>query len=151
MRPERKTENGSKEGCSFDSTDKGEGDQDGRHSVNEPDLQRALAEDRLRSLKKAKSRIEKEISVLPEGNAPKSSDREKLLLSIVKENSKPKRKLKEAKNAGKGLEKRKKTVSFDDDADFDAVLDAASAGFVETVSYKLFEKSLRKYSVSVME
>ncbi|MCI31554.1 DNA repair and recombination protein RAD26, partial [Trifolium medium] len=55
--------------------------------------------------------------------------------SLVKEDRRPKKKLKDDKKLSKRPAKRFKTVSFDDDADFDAVLDAASAGFVETVSY----------------
>ena len=42
--------------------------------------------------------------------------------------------------SGKELKKRKKTISFDDDVDFDAVLDAASAGFVKTERDKLVRK-----------
>ena len=41
---------------------------------------------------------------------------------------------------GKELKKRKKTISFDDDVDFDAVLDGASAGFVKTERDKLVRK-----------
>lgn len=100
-------------------------------------LQHALATDRLRSLKETKAKLEKELSDLDKQRPSKGKQRDKVLSDIVKEKPAPKRKLKQVKKSGKNLEKRLKTVSFDEDDDFDAVLDAASAGFVETVSLTL--------------
>lgn len=98
-------------------------------------LQRVLAADRLRSLKNTKAQLEKELSSLCKDGDSKSVEREKLIFSFVKEDRRPKKKLKEDKKLQKKTGKRLKKVSFDADTDFDAVLDAASAGFVETVSY----------------
>lgn len=97
-------------------------------------LQHALATDRLQSLKKTKAQLEKDILDLGKQRPSKGFEHDKVLSSIVKEKPAPKKKLKEAQKPGKKQEKRVKTVSFDEDADFDAVLDAASTGFVETVS-----------------
>ena len=105
-----------------------------RDSGGELDLQHALAADRLRSLKKTRALIEKELSVLRKGRPSKGVDHDKLRSSIIKEEARPKRKGGRVRTTGKSSKKRFKTVSFDDDADFDAVLDAASTGFVETVS-----------------
>lgn len=115
-----------------------DGDRDGDDGAEagnkEDNLQHALATDRLRSLKKTKAQLEKELSDLGKGTPSKGIVRDKVLLDIVKDKPAPKRKSKQVQISGKKLEKRIKTVSFDEDDDFDAVLDAASAGFVETVS-----------------
>lgn len=115
-----------------------EGDRDGGDGAEagnkEDNLQHALATDRLRSLKKTKAQLEKELSDLGKGRPYKGIARDKVLLDIVKDKPAPKRKSKQVQISRKKLEKRIKTVSFDEDDDFDAVLDAASAGFVETVS-----------------
>lgn len=124
-----------------------DGDDDGMEPGDKEDLdqafatglnlQHALATDRLRSLKETKAKLEKELSDLDKQRPSKGKQRDKVLSDIVKEKPAPKRKLKQVKKSGKNLEKRLKTVSFDEDDDFDAVLDAASAGFVETVSLTL--------------
>lgn len=106
----------------------------GDGSSNDLNLQHVLAADRLRSLKNTKAQLEKELSNLCKDNNSKSTEREKLIFDLVKEERRPKRKLKDDKKLQKGSGKKPKTVSFNDDVDFDAVLDAASAGFVETVS-----------------
>ncbi|KAI5315753.1 hypothetical protein L3X38_044929 [Prunus dulcis] len=105
-------------------------------------LQHALATDRLRSLKETKAKLEKELSDLDKQRPSKGKQRDKVLSDIVKEKPVPKRKLKQVKKSGKNLEKRLKTVSFDEDDDFDAVLDAASAGFVETERDELVRKGI---------
>ena len=97
-------------------------------------LQHALASDRLRSLKKTRAQLKKELSDLQKEKPSKIVERDKVIQSLIKEEARPKKKLKEIPKSGKDLKKQKKTISFDDDFDFDAVLDAASAGFVETVS-----------------
>lgn len=104
------------------------------HVQASDNLQHALATDRLRSLKKTKARLEKDILDLGKQRPSKGIEHDKVLSNIVKEKPAPKRKLKQAQKPGKKQDKRVKTVSFDEDADFDAVLDAASTGFVETVS-----------------
>ncbi|KAL3531219.1 hypothetical protein ACH5RR_010541 [Cinchona calisaya] len=108
---------------------------DSRASSN--DLQHALASDRLRSLIKTKAQLQKEIS-----NGSKDDEYEKVIKCIVKEEVKSKRKLKEAKNLSKHQIKRRKTVSFGEDDDFDAVLNAASSGFVETERDELVRKGI---------
>ncbi|KAM2618830.1 hypothetical protein TB1_035062 [Malus domestica] len=123
-----------------------EGDRDGGDGAeagNKADnLQHALATDRLRSLKKTKAQLEKELSDLGKGRPSKGIARDKVLLDIVKDKPAPKRKSKQVQISGKKLEKRIKTVSFDEDDDFDAVLDAASAGFVETERDELVRKGI---------
>ena len=103
-------------------------------SSNDLNIQHVLAADRLESLKKTKAQLEKELSDLFKEKPSKSIDRNKEneIFNLVRRS---KRKPKEVKSLPKGSGKRHKTVSFNDDVDFDAVLDAASAGFVETVSY----------------
>ncbi|GLU03662.1 hypothetical protein SLE2022_208500 [Rubroshorea leprosula] len=103
-------------------------------------LQHALATDRLRSLKKTRAQLEKELSVLPNDGTLKSIEHDKLIQDLVKEE--PKRKLKEIQKPNKNKEKRFKTVKLVDDDDFDAVLDAASAGFVETERDELIRKGI---------
>jgi len=104
-------------------------------SSNNSNLQCVLAADRLRSLKKTKAQLEKNLVNLSKDDASKSVEDEQLILSLVREERKPKRKVEEDKKLDKSKGKRLKKVSFDDDVDFDTVLDAASAGFVETVSF----------------
>lgn len=110
-------------------------------SPNSLNLQHALAADRLRSLKKTRAQIEKDLSDLCKNKPTKDIENDKLILDIVKEESRPKRKSKEVQKSSKKLKKRFKAVSFDEDGDFDAVLDAASTGFVETVSLKYLTQS----------
>ena len=117
-----------------DSTELGETGDSPEDSPNELDVRHALATDRLRSLEKTKARIEEEIKDLHKSKPSKSIAHDKLILNIVKDESRSKRKSKVVKLRGKSSKKRHKTVSFDEDADFDAVLDAASTGFVVTVS-----------------
>ncbi|KAL2587186.1 hypothetical protein AAZV13_13G097300 [Glycine max] len=114
-----------------------EGESDGNSN-----LQRALAADRLRSLEKTKAQLEKELLDLFKDDDSKSAEHEELVLSLVKEERKSKRKVKEDKKLNKSAGKRPKKVSFDEDADFDAVLDAASAGFVETERDELVRKGI---------
>ncbi|KAK7267406.1 hypothetical protein RIF29_20080 [Crotalaria pallida] len=114
----------------------------GDDSSNGSNLQRVLAADRLSSLKNTKAQLEKELSKLGEDNNSKSTEREKMIFDLVKEERRPKRKVKEDKKLQKSSGKKLKTVSFNDDADFDAVLDAASAGFVETERDELVRKGI---------
>lgn len=120
-----------------DDDDKAEcGDREDDELVSPIDftLQQALAADRLKCLKRTKVQIEKELSDLQEDDATKGMDYENLLADMVKEESRPKRKAKKVQKPGKKRQRSQKTVSFTDDTDFDATLDAVSAGFVETVS-----------------
>lgn len=119
------------EGGDVDEEDLEEGADEG----NSSELQRVLAADRLTSLERTKAQLEKELSRFSNDSDPKSIERKKVIFSLVKEDRRPKKKLKDDRKLTKRPAKRFKTVSFDDDADFDAVLDAASTGFVETVSY----------------
>lgn len=145
VNPERKTAR--KGDSAYDEDGDGSAEQgtseDGpQDSSSELDLHHALAADRLRSLKKTKAQIEKELSGLCNSKPSKGVEFDKSILDIVKEEPGPKRKLKEIKKTGKSSEKRFKTVSFDEDGDFDAVLDAASTGFVETERDELVRKGI---------
>ncbi|XVF72024.1 hypothetical protein PTKIN_Ptkin12aG0088200 [Pterospermum kingtungense] len=105
-------------------------------------LQHALATDRIKSLKKTKAQLEKELSGLLKESSSEGIKHEKLIKDLVKEEPMLKRKSKEIQKPSKNQGKRKKTVSFNDDVDFDAVLDAASAGFVETERDELVRKGI---------
>lgn len=120
-----------------DEMEQGDKKDDKSGTLVSPDdftLQQALAADRLRSLNRTKAQLEKELSDLHKDDTTKGVEHGKLLQNLVKEEPRPKRKPKEVHKLGKNKEKKQKTVSFSDDADFDTMLDAASAGFVETVS-----------------
>ncbi|KAI4301079.1 hypothetical protein L6164_034395 [Bauhinia variegata] len=129
-----------------DSSDVGDDIQEKRitkdDSSDDLNLQHALAADRLRSLKNTKAQLEKELSDLCKDKPSEIIGDEKLLLSLVKEDSRPKRKQKEVQKLPRSSGKRHKRVSFNDDDDFDSVLDAASAGFVETERDELVRKGV---------
>lgn len=110
-------------------------------SPNDLTLQHALASDRLRSLKKTKAQLEKEITNFDPSKVSKH-DRDKVIRNLVKEEPKRKQKPKEAPKSSKNVKKRQKTVSFEDDDDFDSVLNAASAGFIETERDELVRKGI---------
>lgn len=97
-------------------------------------LQQALTADRLRSLQKTKAQLKKEIDSLDKDIPIKRAGQGKLLDKLVKEEPKQKRGRKEVQPSAAGSKKQPKTISYDEDADFEVVLDAASGGFVETVS-----------------
>ncbi|KVH94289.1 Helicase, C-terminal [Cynara cardunculus var. scolymus] len=125
----------------------GLGDLDGEQSIlqassNDLTLQHALATDRLESLKRTKAQLEKQFANLGNEGFPEGSKHAKVLQSIVKEEPNHKRKQKEIPKTNKKLKKRHKTVAFNDDGDFDAVLNAASAGFVETERDELVRKGI---------
>ncbi|XP_011004030.1 PREDICTED: protein CHROMATIN REMODELING 8 [Populus euphratica] len=105
-------------------------------------LQQALAADRLRSLKRTKVKLEKELLELRKDDATKAVEHDKLLANLVKEDPRPKKKSKKVLKSGKNKEKQQKTVSFADDADFDLMLDGASSGFVETERDELVRKGI---------
>ncbi|XP_050205828.1 protein CHROMATIN REMODELING 8 [Mercurialis annua] len=105
-------------------------------------LQEALAADRLRSLKRTKTEIENELSAFHKDGTTRGVDHDKLLANLVKEEPRHKRKSKEVQKPGKKKEKSHRKVSFNDDTDFDAMLDAASAGFVETERDELVRKGI---------
>ncbi|KAL4558658.1 hypothetical protein LXL04_036859 [Taraxacum kok-saghyz] len=114
-------------------------------SSNDLNLQHALATDRLESLKRTKAQLEKQFEHL--GNESNkgisvNNKHEKLLKSLVQEEPNHKRKQKEVESKNKKQKKKHKTVAFNDDDDFDAVLNAASAGFVETERDELVRKGI---------
>ncbi|KAG6724360.1 hypothetical protein I3842_03G255700 [Carya illinoinensis] len=111
-------------------------------SPNDLDLQHALATDRLRSLKKTKAQLEKKLSNLRKDNSSKGVEQDKALRDLVKEEPRHKRKLKDVKKSGKKVEKRQKIVKFEEDSGFDAILDAASGGFVETERDEFIRKGI---------
>lgn len=114
----------------------------GGDSSNNSNLQCVLAAERLKSLIKTKAQLEKELLNLSGDDASKSVENNELIFSLVREERKLKRKVKEDKKSNKSTGKRIKKVSFDDDVDFDAALDAASAGFVETERDELVRKGI---------
>ncbi|KAL1816777.1 hypothetical protein ACET3Z_019351 [Daucus carota] len=101
-------------------------------------IQQALASDRLRSLKKTKTQLENEL-IKYKGKSAEGSASEEFIQDVVKEE--PKRKRKDPK-LNESQKKRRKAVLFEDDGDFDAVLNAASAGFVETERDELVRKGI---------
>ncbi|XP_031284408.1 protein CHROMATIN REMODELING 8 isoform X1 [Pistacia vera] len=111
-------------------------------SANGLTLQHALATDRLESLKETKAQLEQELSIFQNEKTSKGIKHDRLIQDLVKEEFRPKKKAKEVLKPGRKQSKRQKTVSFDDDADFDSVLDAASAGFVETKRDELVRKGI---------
>lgn len=110
---------------------------------NDSTLQHALAADRLESLKKTKARLEEELSNLCKVDILNVIDHDKEIRNLVKE-EKPKRRsnLGLVEKSNKKPQKRQKRVAFDDDVGFDAALDAASAGFVETERDELVRKGI---------
>ncbi|XP_021768814.1 protein CHROMATIN REMODELING 8-like isoform X2 [Chenopodium quinoa] len=104
-------------------------------------LQHALAADRLKSLKKTRAELRNELSNICEDGKAVGVE-EKLLNYLVREESKSKRKLKEVQSPNKESKKKKKVVSYQEDDEFDAVLNAASGGFVETERDELVRKGL---------
>ncbi|KAI3806081.1 hypothetical protein L1987_21973 [Smallanthus sonchifolius] len=116
---------------------------DGKESIlqasNDLTLQHALATDRLESLKRTKAQLEKQVANL--AKEPRAGKHENILQYLVKEEPNHKRKQKEVPKTSKKL-KRHKTVAFSDDGDFDAVLNAASTGFVETERDELVRKGI---------
>lgn len=118
--------------CSLDDANKEKRRSAFQSSCNDLTLHHALAADRLKSLEKTKAQLKKELSGLYKGKASAVDDNESLLKSLVNEELSVKRKAKAQKKVN-SRDKRHNTVSFNEDVDFDAVLDAASIGFVETV------------------
>lgn len=124
-------ESSASEGAIKEEQEKAEGEENNSQAPsNDKTLQYALASDRLRSLIETKTRLEKEIS-----EASKDGEYGSLIRSIVKEDRNSKRRLKEVEKLSKHQNKRLKRVSLTDDDDFDSVLNAASTGFVKTVSH----------------
>lgn len=137
-----RNENSASDGIDNDE-EGGEGGKDAvRDSANGLSLQQALASDRLRSLKKAKAHLQNELNELDKVIPVEGTANGKLLDKLVREEPKKKRRLKEVRSTGKDSKKLRKAAAFDEDADFDAVLDAASAGFVETEREELVRKGI---------
>lgn len=106
------------------------------HSVQfTPDgltVQQALASDRLRSLEKTRDRIQCEIAKIDPKETGETVGEIQFLHRLVQEEPKGKRKFKEAQPSGRNL--KKKIVSYDDDLNFDAMLNASAHGLMESVS-----------------
>ncbi|KAL9227603.1 hypothetical protein vseg_003275 [Gypsophila vaccaria] len=108
---------------------------------NDNTLQHALAADRLQSLKKTRAEIHKELSSVCKDSKGGGVE-DKILRYLVREESKSKSKPKGGKDGNKEAKKKKKAVSYREDDEFDAVLNAASGGFVETERDELVRKGL---------
>ncbi|TVT98157.1 hypothetical protein EJB05_56533, partial [Eragrostis curvula] len=106
-------------------------------------LQQALATERLKSLKKAKVQIQKEILQSDPSASVSDNQKDKMLAMLVEEEPRRKKKpLKPPVGHKKMSTPRLKTKTYNDDDDFDAVLDGASAGFMETEREELIRKGL---------
>ncbi|PKA61149.1 CHD3-type chromatin-remodeling factor PICKLE [Apostasia shenzhenica] len=114
-------------------------------------LQQALVKDRLRSLQRTKAQLEKEISHLQKQVSASDNLDVELLDKLVTEKPKHNHNQKNQKNnkkqgsfgqSDKNSKRQLKTVVYDEDAEFDAVLDAGSAGFIETEREELVRKGL---------
>lgn len=110
--------------------DNADGDTIVLQSSSSVTLQHALASDRLESLIKTRAQLEKEISDSSKNN----QDGGLLIRDLVKEVPKSKRQLQDVDSKSRSKSKRVKKVSVDDGDDFEAILNASSVGFVETVS-----------------
>ncbi|GFP85416.1 protein chromatin remodeling 8 [Phtheirospermum japonicum] len=108
-------------------------------SANDSTLQHALAADRLKSLIKTRDQLEKEI---PDSSKNNSQRDDRLIRNLIKEEPKSKKRSKEVEKISQKQNKRLKKVSFHEDADLGAVLNAASAGFVETERDELIRKGI---------
>ncbi|KAJ4954603.1 hypothetical protein NE237_011386 [Protea cynaroides] len=122
--------------------DVGDGKSDVQASTSGLTLQHALTADRLNSLNKTRALLQKELEELDVDNPTKSPQHDKLIWNLVKEEPRQKRKLKGVQSLSKDSKKRHKSVTFNEDVDFDAVLDAASAGFIETERDELVRKGI---------
>nr|XP_016494519.1 PREDICTED: protein CHROMATIN REMODELING 8-like [Nicotiana tabacum] len=105
--------------------------------LDDSNLQHALADDRLRSLLKTKAQLKKELLDFTD-----DTSRDALIRDLVKDQPEFKRKVKEVQKSSNKKSKRRKTTLLDDDDDFDAVLTAASSGFVETERDALVRKGM---------
>ncbi|KAL8523142.1 hypothetical protein ACS0TY_013205 [Phlomoides rotata] len=106
-------------------------------SPNDVSLQHALAADRLQSLIKTRAQLEKEVS----GSSKNDQQNDLSIRNLIKEVPKLKHRSKGVDKTSHNKNKRLKKVSVHDD-DFDAILNAASAGFVETERDELVRKGV---------
>ncbi|GMH02332.1 hypothetical protein Nepgr_004171 [Nepenthes gracilis] len=109
---------------------------------NDFSIQYALASDRLRSLTKTRAELQKELSNIRKVKLSLGIEDDKLLQNLVREDQKPSLKLKDVQKLSKETKQKRKAVSFNEDRDFDAVLNAASGGFIETERDKLVRKGI---------
>ncbi|WOL01751.1 hypothetical protein Cni_G10468 [Canna indica] len=109
-------------------------------------LEQALATDRLRSLEKTKSQLQREISLFEDytfsNDVKHEKQNEKLLGELVKGSPNKRKKLKSTVPSTRPSKRPLKSVSYHEDVDFDAVLDASSGGFIETERDKLVRKGI---------
>ncbi|XP_051223249.1 DNA excision repair protein CSB [Lolium perenne] len=127
-----------------EETEEGEGNAGEDDAPRGGALQQALAAERLRSLKRAKVQIQREILQSEPGTSGLSDKKGKTLAMLVEDEPRRKKSLKPPPGGPKRKKspRRLKTVTYDDDNDFDAVLDGASAGFMETEREELIRKGL---------
>lgn len=135
------TKSGGKNGELDTESQDGKDEDEDNAMRSDSTLQHALAADRLRSLKKTRAELRKEISSVSKDGKVGGVE-EKLLKYLVREEAKSKRKLKEVQDQSKESKKQKKAVLYREDDEFDAVLNAASGGFVETERDELVRKGL---------
>lgn len=104
-------------------------------------LQRALATERLRSLKQKRGQLKKHLKAFEGDGKTRELEEHKVLLNSVKNKEEA-----VIKGTGRLLDKptrgKKKIVSLQEDDEFDAALDAATSGLIETERDKLIRKGV---------
>ncbi|KAL8142625.1 hypothetical protein V2J09_015657 [Rumex salicifolius] len=105
-------------------------------------LQHALAADRLRSLKRTRSQLQKQLSDLNEDCISSGVGDDRLLADLVKDESKAKTKSDTGQESLKKQKKKRKIVSYGEDDGFDDLLNAASGGLIETEKDELIRKGI---------
>ncbi|WVZ71859.1 hypothetical protein U9M48_020391 [Paspalum notatum var. saurae] len=131
-------------GKQIESSDSGDGkDKKKQGDTHGGALQQALAIERIKSLKKAKAQIQREILQSDPCTSGSDNRKDKMLARLVEEEPRRKKKsIMPSRGPKKTSAPRLKTMSYDDDNDFDAVLDGASSGFMETEREELIRKGL---------
>lgn len=104
-------------------------------------LQRTLATERLRSLKQKSGQLKKQLKAFEGDGKTQELEEHKVLLHSVR--NKEETVIKgTARLLDKPQKRKKKNVSLQEDDEFDAVLDAAASGLIETERDKLIRKGV---------
>lgn len=104
-------------------------------------LQRTLATERLRSLKRKRGQLKKQLKAFEGDGKARELEEQKVLLNSVKNKEET-----VIKGTGRLLDKptrgKRKNFSLQEDDEFDAALDAATSGLIETEREKLIRKGV---------
>ncbi|KAG0485701.1 hypothetical protein HPP92_009780 [Vanilla planifolia] len=114
----------------------------GQFSTVGSSLHQELAKDRIRSLQRTKAQLQKEISQFKEQDSTGGFELGNLVDNLVKEGPNHKQKNKKVEKSNQNPKQHRKRVTYQEDLYFDAVLDAGSAGFVETEREELIRKGI---------